>query len=667
MVALAPVLVVDDDAVSRHVLASALREAKMPSVFVSSGREALAWVEKNTPSLVLLDLVMPPPDGYEVLRVLRATPATADVPVLVLTAVDADDEVARAFEAGADDFLRKPFRPAELVARIREKMKLREYVEAIGHKERDAQVVLELTQALASSLDMREILQTVVRRMAEVTRVDRCSIVLVQESGDVGFVVASNDDEALRDLPLELAKYPEIQQVLKSGLPLVIEDAKAHPLFDVLRPGGQPYASLALLPIVFEGRPLGVLFLRSLTPKSLDEHVVSLARTIANTTAIALRNARILQTLRDKTEEIGRARVEAERRLRLTQRYADFFESTADGIVVIDKQGNVLFSNPRARQMAGATGTIDGSDVIAMLVPEDREIGEKLLEGFRRGECPQGVDLRIARAGGTVTVNANTSLLRDDDAILVTFRDVTQDRFIENELRKTTSFLESVIESSADAIVSADLRGKILLFNRAAERCHGFSSAEAVGKLNVESLYPPGIAREIMRLVRRNGGRVEALRSEVVTKSGERVPVSMSAALIHEGGKAVGTVGVFTDLRERIRMETKLASAQEELKMREKQAIVAELAGAAAHELNQPLTSVMGYAELLRRRLDRESPAFAAADVIFGEAERMAEIVRKIGKITRYETKSYVGHAKILDLDRASGDDDLDTPRRTPT
>jgi PAS domain S-box-containing protein len=654
---LAPVLVVDDDAVSRHVLGSALKEAALGSVFASSGTEALAWVANHTPSLVLLDLVMPPPDGYEVLRALRGLPRTAEVPVVVLTAVDADDEVARAFQAGADDFLRKPFRPAELVARIREKLKVREYVEAIGRKERDAQVVLELTQALASSLDMRDILQTVVRRMAEVTRVDRCSIVLVQESGDLGFVVASNDDEALRDLPLELAKYPEIQQVLKSGQPLVLEDAQQHPLFDVLRPAGQPYATLALLPIVFEGRPLGVLFLRSRTPKSLDPHVVSLARTIANTTAIALRNARILQTLRDKTEEIGRARVEAERRLHLTQRYADFFESTADGIVVIDKQGTVLFSNPRSREFSGLAAT-DKRSVIELLVAEDRALGLSLLEGFRRGECPQGVDLRIERDGAVVTVNANTSLLKDEDAILVTFRDVTQDRFIENELRKTKSFLESVIESSADAIVSADLTGRILLFNRAAERCHGFTSEEVVGKHNVESLYPAGVAREIMRRVRQNGGRVEAFRTEVVTKDGERVPVSMSAALIHEGGRAVGTVGVFTDLRERIRMETKLVAAEEELKMREKQAIVAELAGAAAHELNQPLTSVMGYAELLRRRLDRDSPAYAAADVIFGEAERMAEIVRKIGKITRYETKAYVGHAKILDLDRASSEDE---------
>jgi signal transduction histidine kinase len=104
-------------------------------------------------------------------------------------------------------------------------------------------------------------------------------------------------------------------------------------------------------------------------------------------------------------------------------------------------------------------------------------------------------------------------------------------------------------------------------------------------------------------------------------------------------------------------MEARLSEAQEELRAREKQALIAELAGAAAHELNQPLTSVLGYAELIRRRLGDSAAVDSAAKVILTEGERMADIVRKIGKITRYETKSYVGTAKILDLDRSSDEE----------
>ena len=77
-----------------------------------------------------------------------------------------------------------------------------------------------------------------------------------------------------------------------------------------------------------------------------------------------------------------------------------------------------------------------------------------------------------------------------------------------------------------------------------------------------------------------------------------------------------------------------------------------------SHKLNQPLTSVMGYAELLRRKLKEADPSFRPVDIIYREAERMAEIVRKIGKITKYETKPYVGDAQILDLNRAASHED---------
>jgi DNA-binding response OmpR family regulator len=158
--------VVDDDTVSRHVLIQALANAELPHVAVASGTEALEQLDKVSPSIVLLDLVMPPPDGYQVLRILRARPQTRDVPVVVLTALEADEEVARAFEAGADDFVRKPFKPVELVARVRGQLRLRGVVEALAKKEQDARVVLELTQALASNLDFRGILFTVVQRLA---------------------------------------------------------------------------------------------------------------------------------------------------------------------------------------------------------------------------------------------------------------------------------------------------------------------------------------------------------------------------------------------------------------------------------------------------------------------------------------------------------------------
>lgn len=644
--------------VSRHVLGQALTAAKLEHVSVGSGAEALAQIEKVHPSIVLLDLVMPPPDGYQILRILRARPETRDLPVVVLTALDADDEIAKAFEAGADDFVKKPFKPVELVARVRGQLRLRQAMDALARKEKDASVVLELTQALASNLDFRGILFTVVQRIAEVAGIDRVSIVLVREQENVGYVVAASDDEQLRDLPIDLTKYPEIQQVLSSGEPLVVEDAATHPLMEIVRTGqgNVTFASLSILPILYEGKPMGVLFLRSKRAGSFAEREIALCQTIASAMAIALRNARVLQTLRDQTQQVTVARFEAERRMRSLQRYADFFDSSADGIVVIDAEGRLLFSNPKAREITGyEEQDLRGRRLGDIFATEEEGLANDLRTGFSQGNYPKDIDIKITtRDKRVLIVNVSfASVLREDGAVLCSFRDVTRQREVEAELQKMKDFLQRVIDSSVDAIISADMKGQVVLFNRAAERIYAKSAGDVVGT-NVKTLYPEGTAQKIMKMIRAGGGRIEGLKVDVIDSGGTTVPVSFSGALIFEGETAVGSVGIFTDLREKVRMEQRLQQAQEQLLAQERQAIVAELAGAAAHELNQPLTSVLNYATLLRRLLSAGTPASGAAEVIEGEAERMAEIVRKIGKITKYETKSYVGKQKILDLDRAS-------------
>ncbi|MGZ6142425.1 MAG: histidine kinase dimerization/phospho-acceptor domain-containing protein, partial [Myxococcales bacterium] len=132
------------------------------------------------------------------------------------------------------------------------------------------------------------------------------------------------------------------------------------------------------------------------------------------------------------------------------------------------------------------------------------------------------------------------------------------------------------------------------------------------------------------------------------------VPILLSAALVAEGGEETATVGVFRDLREELRVEAELRKTRERLEAAEKSALVSELAGAAAHELNQPLTSVLGFSELLFRRTRENDRGREELKAILREAERMAGIVKKIGKITRYETTSYVGSRRIVDLDKAS-------------
>src|SRR5437899_7323649 len=122
----AKILVVDDTPKNVKLLADLLTVKGYGVVTAASGREALAQVEAERPDLVLLDVVMPEMSGYEVCRKIRENPATEILPVIMVTALDPAEERIKGLDAGADDFLTKPINQAELIARVRSLLRIKE-------------------------------------------------------------------------------------------------------------------------------------------------------------------------------------------------------------------------------------------------------------------------------------------------------------------------------------------------------------------------------------------------------------------------------------------------------------------------------------------------------------------------------------------------------------
>jgi two-component system alkaline phosphatase synthesis response regulator PhoP len=113
------ILVVEDDPDIAELVARYLGKAGFSAEIQASGRAALDLVATNPPDLVVLDLMLPHMDGLDVCRTLRANPATAGVPIIMLTAKAEEADRVVGLEIGADDYLAKPFSPNELVARVR--------------------------------------------------------------------------------------------------------------------------------------------------------------------------------------------------------------------------------------------------------------------------------------------------------------------------------------------------------------------------------------------------------------------------------------------------------------------------------------------------------------------------------------------------------------------
>ena len=163
------VLIVDDDPSSVHILVEALRGDYKLSV-ATDGQSALWNIQMAAPDLVLLDIVMPEMDGYEVCRRLRAASATRDIPVLFLSGLEEAQYKVRGFEAGGNDYVTKPLELLEVQARVRSLLKAKAYAEAVKERwaselriARDIQLGLLpsnlKTIAQGSNLDLEGLLQ----------------------------------------------------------------------------------------------------------------------------------------------------------------------------------------------------------------------------------------------------------------------------------------------------------------------------------------------------------------------------------------------------------------------------------------------------------------------------------------------------------------------------
>jgi len=176
------ILAVDDQPANLRLLDAVLSPRGYRVISASSGEQALELLSSSSPDLVLLDIVMPGIDGYEVCRRIRSAPETAFLPVVMITA-SGHQEKTRAIEAGADDFVSKPFDQSELLARVASLARIKRYHDTITRQ------AAELTQWNA------ELEARVNTQLEELQRMNRLRRFLSPQVAEL--VINSGDDSVL--------------------------------------------------------------------------------------------------------------------------------------------------------------------------------------------------------------------------------------------------------------------------------------------------------------------------------------------------------------------------------------------------------------------------------------------------------------------------------------
>lgn len=119
------IVVVDDNEQNLELLVAYLEDLQCKTIPVKDGVTALEAIKKHSPDLVLLDVMMPKMSGFEVCRRIKSNPATASLPVIMVTALNELGDIERAIDSGTDDFLSKPINKLELLTRVKTMLKLK--------------------------------------------------------------------------------------------------------------------------------------------------------------------------------------------------------------------------------------------------------------------------------------------------------------------------------------------------------------------------------------------------------------------------------------------------------------------------------------------------------------------------------------------------------------
>ncbi|MBW1849601.1 MAG: PAS domain S-box protein [Deltaproteobacteria bacterium] len=294
--------------------------------------------------------------------------------------------------------------------------------------------------------------------------------------------------------------------------------------------------------------------------------------------------------------------------LEKTKDYERLFEHVGSGVFISTKEGKFIDANPALLDMLGYTSKEEFLKIDIKkdlyLRPDDRRTFQEMIE--RDGQVID-YEVDFKRADGKVISILLTGHVRyDQNGNVIGYEglnvDQSQRKKMEKEIMEAHDFLNNIINRSPNAIIAADMKGKIILWNRAAEETLKYSAKEVIGQMNIVKIYPEGVAQKIMQMMRSpeygGVGKLNAYHLVTVQRDGGILEGNLSAAIIYnEKGEEIVSVGIYVDLKERLEMERRLRQTQEQLLQSEKLAAMGRLTSQIAHELNNPIYGIMNTLE----------------------------------------------------------------------
>jgi len=353
----------------------------------------------------------------------------------------------------------------------------------------------------------------------------------------------------------------------------------------------------------------------------------------------------------------------AEARLRAsTERHSVILESIGDAVIATDDRGRVELLNPMAESLTGWSEAEARGHFLKEVFPiineqtrakvEDpvvRVLREGIVVGLANHTlliARDGTERPIADSGAPIFNNQG-----EITGVVLVFRDQTAERAAETALQESEHRYRLLAENSLDAIWTMNLELEFTYINQAVFRMTGYRPEEWIGTRLQQHCDETNFARMsqavIAEMDRGLQGEGVVFEAEMFRKNGESFWVEIHGKVIFDdNGQAVGLQGVSRDISERKRAETERERLQGQLSQAQKMESVGRLAGGVAHDFNNMLGVILGYAELAQAKVAGDDPLHADLVEIINAARRSADITRQLLAFARRQTVA----PRVVDL-----------------
>ena len=428
----------------------------------------------------------------------------------------------------------------------------------------------------------------------------------------------------------EIVLRPQVMETLRSRDLFVVEDTATG------IPIGKLAAALAsvsvravlVAPVCYSETLVGLLLFDATTPRQWSSHEKTTLREAADFVAIALSNADAKRQLED-----------SERKFRLLA------GSSPAVIALLQEHGRVYLNPELVRLSEYSYEELLRTSLWDIIHPDDSDMMRSYWGRRLHGQAePTSFETRIVtKSGQTIWLDLrmSTFALGGTLTVLATGLDVTKRKHWEQDLAKSEARLRTLIDHLDDG-VGLTIDGAIVYANPAMEKLLGYSSGEFIGRTPTDFIEPTDRRRARERLAELSGGApVSASVYEMVRKDGTTVSVQISSRQIEYEGRSA-LLSIMHDLTGQRQLE-------EQLRQTQRLESVGQLAGGVAHNFNNALAAIIGYSELIARRLEQDDPILEDVKQILSVSERAAALTRELLAFSRKERLN----ATVFDLNEA--------------